>query len=259
MLTFVPHSKSPRDIRLPRSPPVEKPRSKSRRQNSKNEGVLVSIPVDGSQAPDALFSQSHTTRVDQSDDVRADSSAVNYSPVSVATSISSSSASIASSETSDGSDTTHTPNAGLRSRDSSSNLQNSLGLSGYDEQITQGYSSEALSRVIRRKAFAYPEDETAEGAVSREETPRGHDIAPSLRSIDDQGFLVLSSLGSSTSPSPASEREDAANQDTATIDDRDGAIPAPRKVTEKELKDDVPEIDGMASVGTLMLGAPIET
>jgi hypothetical protein len=260
-LVFPSSSKSPRDIRLPRSPPAEKSRSKARLRNSKNEAVLASIPGDHTQPLDAALSESDATRIAQSDDVPADSPPINYSPASVATSIaSSSSASIASSESTDDSDTTHTPNAGLRSRDSSSNLTNSLGLSGYDEKTAaQGYSSEAFSRVIRRKAFANQDDEDVDGSVSRENTPRGHALAPSLRSVDDQGFLVPSSLGSSTTTSPAPEVEDPAGQDVASISDRDGTIPASREVTEKELKDDAPEIEGMASIGTLMLGAPIQT
>lgn len=230
-------------------------------RNGKSEGAEATIPGDHSQPLDATPYQSDDIRIDQSDDVPADPTHANYSPASVATSIaSSSSASIASSESTDDSDTTHTPNAGLRSRDSTSNLTNSLGLSGYDEQTaTQGYSPEAFSRVIRRKAFAHQDDGDVDGSVSRENTPRGHALAPSLRSVDEQGFLVPSSLGSSTTTSPAPEVEDPAGQDVASIDDKDGPIPAPREVTEKELKDDAPDIEGMASVGTLMLGAPIQT
>lgn len=246
--------KSPRDIRLPRAP-AEKFRSKSgRRQNSKTEAILASPP--DQQAQDAV---STDTARERTDDVPSDSTAVNDSPASVATSISSSSASIASSETSDDSNTTHTPNTGLGSRDSSSNLTNSLGLglSGYDDtDRSHGYTPEALSRVMRRKAFAYEaaDEDPAEGTVSREQTPRSYAPAPSLRSVDDQAFLVPSSLGSSTSTSPAREMGDPAGE--AVLRPR----PAPpRDVTEGEIKDDVPDIDGMASIGTLMLGAPVQT
>lgn len=198
-----------------------------------------------------MVSSSIDTARERTDDVPSESSAVNHSPASVATSISSSSASIASSETSDDSNTTHTPNTALRSRESSANLTNSLGLSGYDGDPSQGYTSEALSRVMRRQAFAYQADEDrAEGTVSRDQTPRSHAPAPSLRSVDDQGFLVPSSLVSSTGTSPAREMDDPVGESVR---------PAPREVTEGEIKDDVPDIDGMASVGTLMLGAPVQT
>ncbi|GHJ84428.1 hypothetical protein NliqN6_0830 [Naganishia liquefaciens] len=248
---------SPRDIRLPRSP-TEKSRSKARRPNGKTEAVLAPSPE--MQGHDVVSGLSDTAR-DRADTTPAENSAVNYSPASVATSISSSSTSIASSETSDDSNTTHTPNTGLRSRDSSSNLANSLGLSGYDDaRAMQGYKSKAFSHVMRQKAFAYEDDDSeavSEGAVSREKTPRSHGHAhpdaPSLRSVDDQGLLVPSSLGSSTSTSPALEMDDPIGHDVLSVDR------ASRNNEQEEIKDDVPDIDGMASVGTLMLGAPVQT
>lgn len=150
---------------------------------------------------------------------------------------------------------THTQNAENEEHDIDLERTNSLGLTGHDGAVTVGESSiDAFSNVARRKPFAYSEEEDKGNPLSREKTPRAH-VTPSLRSLDTQGILVPSSHASSVSVTPSIEHDDPSRDGPVKTDTK---LAAPRKVTEKELRDDV-EIAGMSSVGTLMLGAPIQT
>lgn len=172
----------------------------------------------------------------------------NYSPVS------SSSVSIASSSSGD-SDMTHTQNVETGEHDTDFERTNSLGLTGYDGPVSTGESStDAFSQVNRRKPFAYDDEQDRGNPLSRDKTPRAHETA-SICSIDTQGILVPSH-SSSLSTTPDTEQDDPAGQGS---DKTDTKLAAPRKVTEKEIRDDVAEIGGMSSIGTLMLGAPIQT
>lgn len=195
--------------------------------------------------------------VGRPDDIPEVPTPQNYSPVSAVTSISSSSASIASSS-SDDSDMTHTQNIETGEQDTEFGQTNSLGLTGYDDADGE-INSEDFRQVTRRKPFAYDEDQDKGNPLSRDKTPRAHET-PSICSVDTQGLLVPSSLASSETVSPASELDDPTNY--AAVDgpvDTNSTAPASRQVTENELKDDVAEIEGMSSVGTLMLGAPVQT
>lgn len=151
---------------------------------------------------------------------------------------------------------THTQNVETGEHDTDFERTNSLGLTGYDGPVpTEEHSTGASEQVARRKPFAFDDEQDNGNPLSREKTPRAHET-PSIRSIDTEGILVPSSHASSVSVTPDTEQDDPAGDGSIKTDTR---LAAPRKVTEKEIRDDVAEIAGMSSIGTLMLGAPIQT
>jgi hypothetical protein len=214
--------------------------------NTKTEAVLISSTGDDSQMRDMMSSRD--TAYDDHQDGIPISTPQNYSPVS------SSSVSIASSSSGD-SDMTHTQHAENEEHDTDLERTNSLGLTGHAAPVSTAESgTDAFPNIARRRPFAFDDEEDRGNPLSREKTPRAHET-PSIRSLDTQGILVPSSHASSVSVTPNIEHDDPTG---ASVVKTDTKLAAPRKVTEKELRDDV-EIAGMSSIGTLLLGAPIQT
>ncbi|KAJ9112349.1 hypothetical protein QFC19_000769 [Naganishia cerealis] len=213
--------------------------------------ISSEIPATAMTQPEVVQASVHTTR-DSLDQEPLDSlpeavAPLQYSPLSTATSVSSSSASVvSSSDSSDEGDIAHRAyNADLYSR------TNSLGL--MDEFADEQAFQSQLSNLQRRQPFSYEDDSQG---VSREKTPRTFDTTPSINSVDEQGLLVPSSLGSSTSTSDT-EFDDPGNDPMQFgVTHAGGTILAPRQTEDKHT---TTEMESAASAETVLLGSPVQT